>query len=122
MGLEKQRKSLEVVKDRVIYEMKLMAALLTWVFIIAIPTDAADLKSSKLYTGTIKLLGDLQTILLAVEAVLVIVLMIWQAIKMQAAEDEEKPKFKKAIKSILITGIIIVSLTATVPLVLKYYA
>lgn len=101
---------------------KMMAAYVTWLYLMAVPVHASSLKSSKLYTGTVQLLKDLQTILLAVDATLLIVLMIWKGIQMQAAEDEEKPKFKKAMKEILIIGIIIVALTATIPLVLKYYS
>ena len=117
-----QEKKFHTLKEWIAKKGKILAAYITWMYLMAVPVYAGDLKSSKLYTGTIKLLNDVKTILLAVEAVLVIVLMIWKGIQMQAAEDEEKPKYKKAMKNVLILGIIIVALTATIPLVLKYYA
>lgn len=82
---------------------------------------AGGLASTKLYTGTIALLQDAQNVMLAVEAVLVVALLIWNGIKMQAAEQEEKPKHKKHMISIGIIGVIIIAMTGLVPTILAYY-
>lgn len=86
-----------------------------------IPVYASGLKETKLYTGTLALIADAQAILLVVEAALVVVLLIWQGIKMQAAEQEEKPRYKKNMWGIGATGVLIICFTAVVPAVLSYY-
>ena len=82
---------------------------------------ATGLKSTKLYTGTMQLIADAQSVLLAVEAAFVVLLLIWQGMKMQAAEQEEKPRYKKNMWGIGITGVVIITLTAVVPVILAYY-
>lgn len=84
-------------------------------------THANTLQNSKLVKGSINLIKDATTAVLLIEAVLVILLIVIELMKMQAAEQEEKPKHKKTIKSIAIAGILIVSVTAIVPIVLSYY-
>lgn len=106
-------------------EMKKRLLFLSTVFntlvLNTISVYATGLKSTKLYTGTMQLIADAQSVLLAVEAAFVVVLLIWQGMKMQAAEQEEKPRYKKNMWGIGITGVIIISLTAVVPVILAYY-
>lgn len=82
---------------------------------------AGGLKDTKLYTGTLLLIKDAQVVALGIEAALIVFLLIKEGIKMQAAEQEEKPKYKKSMISIAIIGVIIISITALVPAVLSYY-
>lgn len=84
-------------------------------------TSSNKLMQMKPVQGFMDLLKDLQGVLLAVEAVLVVVLLIFNKIKEQAAEDDEKPKYKKQFKGVIVGGVVIVSLTAIVPVVLSYF-
>lgn len=79
-----------------------------------------------LFKGFIALLNDAQGALLVAEAVIIIVLIIWSLVQLQMAnssEDENNntPHIKKRIKWILITGALIVTATAFVPVVLSYF-
>lgn len=80
-----------------------------------------ELGQTKLVKGTLALLADVSTVLLIVEAALVGVLCLIQFIAMQQADDSEKPKHKKNIKSIIITGVIACTLTGILAAVFSYY-
>lgn len=78
------------------------------------------------FKGLIALLNDAQGALLVAEAVIIIVLIIWSLVQLQMAnssEDENNatPHIKKRIKVILITGALIVTATAFVPVILSYF-
>lgn len=69
----------------------------------------------------VKILNDMVTVFVAIEGVLVIYLMILEGIKYQAAEPDEKGIHKKNMKSILGVGILVVSITTLVPVILGYF-
>ena len=79
------------------------------------------LAETKLVKGTIELLNDATTVALLIEAAAVVVLVIMKFIGMQQADDQEKPKFKKEIKSIIITGIIVMCISGILKAVFSYY-
>lgn len=80
-----------------------------------------NLKDTKLVQGTLNLGNDATVVLLLIEAVIVVVLLVAEGVKWQSAADEDKAKHKKNMKTIAGTGILIVSLTSLVPVVLSYY-
>lgn len=83
--------------------------------------SGGSLGSSQFVTGLKNLISDASTVLLVVEGTLIVALEIMEGIKYQSAPDEEKPKHKKAMKSILGVGILIVSFTALIPIILGYF-
>lgn len=79
------------------------------------------LSQTKLVSGTKQLIDDATSAALLVEAVLIGFLSIKEGIMYQQAEPEDKKIHKKNIKSILVVGILIVSATAVIKVVLGYY-
>lgn len=79
------------------------------------------ISNTTLVTGTVKLINDGTTVLLLIEAALVIGLEIWTGIKYQQAMPEEKGKHIKEAKGIMIVGIIIVSASAVIKAIFSYY-
>lgn len=79
------------------------------------------------FKGAVKILNDAKETLLIFEGVIVVVLIIWQLILMQgktASVSEEGVSTKnneKAIKIILICGVVIAIATATIPVILSYF-
>lgn len=82
---------------------------------------ANQLENLKMVTGTKKLIQDGTVVLLVIEALLIAFLMIVQLIQYQMADDNEKPKHKKSAKTTLYVGIIVMSITTIVPVILSYY-
>lgn len=83
--------------------------------------DGGELGQTKLVTGTVKLLNDATTVALILEAAIVVILCIVKFIGMQQADDNEKPKYKKEIKTTIITGIIVMCISGILKAVFSYY-
>lgn len=81
-----------------------------------------ELGNTKLVKGTVALLNDAATVALILEAAIVVVLCIIKFIGMQQADDQEKPKYKKEIKTTIITGIIVFTISGILKAVFSYYA
>lgn len=118
------KKRVKEIVQRVFLYFNLMIMNLAF----GIPVYAEEKKeaTNKLLTSTpvqglLALIEDAQGVALAVEAVLVVALLIYTKIKEQASDDDEKPKYKKQFKGIIVAGVVIVSLTALVPLILSYF-
>lgn len=107
-----------VSKLRNLYQA-VIAAQGLW--ILAAPTEAYALTDTQLYTGTINLINDGLIVLLAVEAVFVTFLFVKELIAYQGAADEEKPKHKKNIKTILIVGVLAISASGVLTAIFSYY-
>ena len=84
--------------------------------------DGGELGNTKLVKGTVALLNDAATVALILEAAIVVVLCIIKFIGMQQADDQEKPKYKKEIKTTIITGIIVFTISGILKAVFSYYA
>lgn len=84
--------------------------------------DGGYLGQTKLVKGTVDLLNDAATVALILEAAIVVVLCIIKFIGMQQADDQEKPKYKKEIKTTIITGIIVFTISGILKAVFSYYA
>lgn len=89
--------------------------------IVSFPHTAYALADTKLVTGTQSLANDATTVLIALSGVLTPLFCVYELIKMQSAEDTEKSKYKKNVKTALIIGIAIVSISAVVKVVVAYY-
>lgn len=83
--------------------------------------SGGSLGETKLVKGTIALLNDATSVALLIEAGAIVVLVIMKFIAMQQADEQEKPKFKKEIKTIIITGIIIMCISGILKAVFSYY-
>ena len=77
--------------------------------------------SPTLVTGTQKLLSDVEGWLIGLEVAITVVLAIWRGIIWQKAEEEEKPRARKALTGTIVAGIVVISLTALVPFIFSYY-
>ncbi len=82
---------------------------------------AGELGKTKLVKGTVELLDDATNVILIVEAVAVVVLCAIKFVGLQQADEQEKPKYKKEIKSIIITGIIAMCISGVLKAVFTYY-
>lgn len=82
---------------------------------------AGNLGRTKLVTGTVELLNDATNVVLIIEAVAVVVLCAIKFVGLQQADEQEKPKYKKEIKSIIITGIIAMCISGVLKAVFTYY-
>jgi hypothetical protein len=100
---------------------KVVAALMCSALIV-LPSHAASLSDSTLVTGTIKLLNDLTTVLIALDGILSITLFIYNIIRMQSCEENEQVTYKKRNKLILIGAVVVVTISGLVKLILSYYA
>lgn len=84
---------------------------------------ASGLSDSKLVTGTTKLVNDGLKVLTGLIAAVGTLFEVWQAIKMQGAEDEGDVKIiKKKMKTILVCTIGGTMASALVSLIVGYYA
>lgn len=79
------------------------------------------LRDTKLVKGILALGNDAVVVLLLIEAVIIVALLVAEGIKHQSAADEDKAKHKKNMKTIAGTGILIVSFTSLVPVILGYF-
>lgn len=83
--------------------------------------SAGELGKTKLVTGTVELLDDATNVILIIEAVAVVVLCAIKFVGLQQADEQEKPKYKKEIKAVIITGIIAMCISGVLKAVFKYY-
>lgn len=107
------------LKTKMIRLLIIAQAIMLW----QIPVYAkGGLQKSKIYTGTVNILNDFKVVLIAVEAIVVVVLVIMEGIKRQAAtEPGEQAQHEKKMKSIIILGIIITCASGLIPTILAYY-
>lgn len=99
----------------------LMAIVAQGLWVLAAPMQAYALQETQLYTGTISLINDALVVLLAVEAVLVVFLLVKELIALQGSAEEDKPKHKKNIKTILVVGVLAISASGILTAVFSYY-
>lgn len=83
--------------------------------------DGGELGNTKLVTGTKELIKDGTTVALILEAVIAVFLIVVKLIGMQQAEEHDKGKYKKEIKTILITAILIFCSTGLLGTIFSYY-
>lgn len=84
-------------------------------------SEGGKLANTKLVTGTVKLIRDAGVVALIVEGVLASFLIVKELIQMQQADEQEKGKHKKNVKTILITAVLIMSVSGLLPIIFSYY-
>lgn len=94
-------------------------AMCAWYALL--PRRAYALQETTLYTGTMNLLHDGLIVLLAVEAALVVFLLVKELMAMQASAEEDKPKHKKNIKTILVVGVLAICASSILTAVFGYF-
>ena len=107
------------LKTKMIRILIIAQAIMIW----QIPVYAkGGLQKSKIYTGTVNILNDFKVALIAVEAIVVVVLVVLEGIKRQAATDPgEQAQHAKKMKSIIGLGILITCATGLIPTIMAYY-
>lgn len=89
--------------------------------LMTMPVYAGEGGQPAIVTGTMSLVSAATAIVAAgVAAVTVLVAMI-NGVRMQTAEEEEKPKYKKAMKNTIIIGIVIATISGTVSWIFHFY-
>lgn len=89
--------------------------------LMAMPVYAGEGGQPAIVSGTMSLISAVTAIVAAgVAAVTVVVAMI-NGLRMQIAEEEEKPKYKKAMKNTIIIGIVIATISGTVSWIFHFY-
>lgn len=103
--------------------------VLTWYTLLnggisALCAQAGALEGTKLVQGSKNILSDASKVLMGITAVVVVVLLMWRGISyMNAGEDDgSKEKHKKAAKSVLIVGILILCAEGIVTAVFSYFS
>ncbi len=84
-------------------------------------SEGGKLANTKLVTGTVKLIRDAGVVALFIEGGLASFLIVKELIKMQQADEQEKGKHKKNVKTILITAVLIMSVSGLLPIIFSYY-
>ena len=79
------------------------------------------LQGTKLYTGFMALVADATKALIGVTGALTLFLIIFNLLRMKAADDTEKPKYKKNAISTLIIGIIVLVAEGVLAVVFSYF-
>lgn len=109
-------------REKVKSALKTIGLSLSLALLMAPVASANNIESSVAYTGTKELLTDLGKALLLIVPIVTGVLVVLQAMKLQAAEDEGEAKpFKKRIKTILLFGGFAELASTIFTLIMKYY-
>ena len=113
------KNKVQILKTKMIRLLIIAQAIMLW----QLPIYAkGGLQKSKAYTGTVNLLNDFKVVLIAVEAIVVVVLVIKEGIVRQAATDPgEQAQHEKKMKSIIGLGIFITCATGLIPTIMSYY-
>lgn len=114
------------MKEKITKKIKLLYGLpgllvLNSPIVASATGTGGKLRDTKLVKGILALGNDATVVLLLIEAVIIVALLVMEGIKWQSAPDEDKAKHKKNMKAIAGTGILIVSLTSLVPVILGYF-
>lgn len=93
-------------KDLKVKKIMLLTMIMQAVMIFPAYADVlADLKKTKLYTGTIDILNGISMAVLAVSVLITVFLTIVNLVKYQTADQQERPQIKKNIKETIVIGI-----------------
>lgn len=83
---------------------------------------AAGIGSSKLFTGTKKMLSDMKTPLIAISGIAAVVVCVYLFIRMKLAGDEMDAKmYKKRIATVIGCAIGAVVISSLLTIILSYY-
>lgn len=90
-------------------------------YLMQLVATGNKLENSKLVTGAKALIADATGVLVGITAGLTGLLIIYNLIRLKAADEHEKPKYKKGWISSLICGIGIILAEGLVALVFSYF-
>ncbi len=89
--------------------------------LMAMPVYAGEAGQPVIVSGTMSLISAVTAIVAAGVAGVTVVVAMINGLRMQTAEEEEKPKYKKAMKSTIIIGILIATISGTVSWIFHFY-
>lgn len=90
-------------------------------FMTTVNVNAGALEGTKLVQGTKNLIADGTVVLVSLEAAVVGFLFIKELVQYKTGEEDEKPRHKKAAKTVIIIGIIVVTATGTIGALFSYF-
>lgn len=90
-------------------------------FMVGLSVNAGGLQDTKLVTGFQRLLEDGAKILVLLETGVLTFLEIKEGIAYQGSEEHEKAKHKKNMIGMAGFGVLIISITALVPVIFGYF-
>ena len=82
---------------------------------------AGGIGSSKLLTGTERMLNDMKKPLIGLSSAIGVVMIIYNLIRMKMGDDVDTKMYKKRIGIILICMVLVVSVVTLVSTILSYY-
>ena len=92
-----------------------------WAFMWTVPAYAADIGTSKLATGTEKLVKDLTSWLLIVAPLVTVVAVIYYFIRKTIADEMDHKKWNTRISTAIICCIGVVVASLIINLIVSYY-
>lgn len=130
------RKLIEKVKTSKVFGKVLGAILMAQSIIVGCPMTvsasnnsseesseavATTLMDTNIVKGFEKLMADAGKVLLIIEVATAGVLLGIEFYKLQTSDDQEKPKHRKNIKTIIITAVLVMSATGLMSVILGYF-
>ena len=89
--------------------------------LMAMPVYAGESGQPVIVSGTMSLISAVTAIVAAGVAAVTVVVAMVNGLRMQTAEEEEKPKYKKAMKNTIVIGIVIATISGTVSWIFHFY-
>ena len=89
--------------------------------LMAMPVYAGESGEPAIVSGTRALISAGTAIFTALVAGVTVVIAMKNGFKMQTAEEEERPKYKKAMLNTLIIGTVIATMSGTVAWIFHFY-
>lgn len=115
------RQKVAIINIRKLFKLDKIAVSMLCLLRLMAPVRVYALQESKLFEGATNLLNDAINVLVVLEAVIVVVLEVMSGIKYQAAEPEEKAKHKKNMMVTIGVGVLVISMSAIIPVIFGYF-
>lgn len=96
-------------------------AILALMLLMTMTVFASGIESTELYKGTQKLIQSLTTALTGLVALITTCFAVWKGIQWQLADDQEKPRKKKELLSVIGIGILITTISGVIAVILSFY-
>jgi len=108
------------MRKKLLEKIKLVL-LTTTLFWAMFPVQCFAIGESSLVKGTTKLINDATTVIITLSSIVTAVMVVYNLVRQQACDEEDKIKYKKNVKGILIIGVIVVVVPSLVKIILAYY-
>ena len=96
-------------------------AVSLWALLNSLPVYATDIGSSKLATGTEKLVGDATTWLLVIAPAVTVVAVIYYFIRKAMSDEMDHKKWNTRISTAVISCIGVVTASIIIKVIMAYY-